>query len=68
MIGPTPGGTQTDIFKFTMEIFVYRWLLLVSIILLISVKNIIIPEFVLLFFIICFHDAFVYEIKKKKMH
>jgi len=27
VIGPTPGGSQTDILRFTMEIIVaYRWL------------------------------------------
>jgi len=28
-VGPTRGGAQTGIFRFTMEIFVYKWLLLV---------------------------------------
>jgi len=31
-VGPTRGGTQTGILRFTMEIFVYKWLLLVLII------------------------------------
>jgi len=28
-VGPTRGGAHTDILKFTMDIFVYKWLLLV---------------------------------------
>ena len=27
--GPTPGAAQTRILRFTMEIFIYKWLLLV---------------------------------------
>jgi hypothetical protein len=69
---PNPGGAQTNILRFTMEMFVYRWLLLVSIIILISAKEIIIPEFV----IICFHGTCVfnkyhlikYLIKRIKLH
>jgi hypothetical protein len=30
VIGSTPGGAYTDILRFTMEIFVYRWLVLFS--------------------------------------
>jgi hypothetical protein len=48
LIDPTPVGVQTNILRFTMEIFVYKWLLLVSIIIIIitSTKTIITPEFV----------------------
>jgi len=28
-IGPTRGGSQTGILRFTLEVFVYKWLLLV---------------------------------------
>jgi len=37
VIGPTPRGVQTEILRFMMEIFVYRCLLLVSIIIILII-------------------------------
>jgi len=34
--GPTRGGAQTGILRFTMQIFVYKWLLLILILLLLK--------------------------------
>jgi len=46
MKNQTPGGAQTNFLRFTIEIFVYRWLLLVSIIIIMIIaKEFIIPEF-----------------------